>query len=234
MPDLYRGVAIQLEAMAQASSIEELFLRLEAEGVLLRIDDAVTPTMFRGALVSESELALLRRIDDVVRMGRVQAIEPGEIVLDTGRVATDARSVHVHCAARGLARPPVRPIFEAGRVTIQPIMWGFACFQFATLGVVEAKVESDDEKNWPCAPIAYWDENRDYLSAFLAMLLGDRMRVAHPALRSWIKGSRLSSVSGVEPHLDDPRVIDARDRFKRFGLDAVQNLQKLLAERQQS
>jgi hypothetical protein len=228
LPELYRGVAIQIETMAQASSAEDVFARLEAEGVMLRIDSSVTPSMFRGALVSESELALLRGIQDVVRMGRVRAIEPDAIVLEAGKVATDARTVHVHCAARGLARPPLRPIFEAGRVTVQPFMWGFACFQFATLGVVEATVKSDEEKNQLCRPIHYWDEDRDYLKAFLAMLVGERMRAAHPALGSWIKGSRLNLASGAAAHQADSRMIDARDRVKRFGPGAVQNLQKLI------
>jgi hypothetical protein len=65
-----QGTAIQMEAMAHATSVDELFARLESEGVFLRIDPQVAPTMFRGAIVSESELHLLRRIDDVVRMGQ--------------------------------------------------------------------------------------------------------------------------------------------------------------------
>jgi hypothetical protein len=231
LPDLYRGVALQIEAMAQTRTMDELFARLESEGFFLRIDPRVTPTMFRGAVVSDSELGLLRQIEDVVRMGHVRRIERTEIVLDQGRVPTDERTVHVHCAARGLARPPLRPIFEPGRVTLQPFFYGFACYQFAMLGVTEATVEDDDEKNWLCAPIAYWDENEDYLSAFLATVIGDRMRAAHPALASWTKASRLNPVSGIASHRDDPRVADARERFKRFGAAAVENLQQLMAER---
>src|SRR6185295_8018464 len=125
-------------------------------------DRQVVPTMFRDAVVSESELHLLRQIEDVVRMGHVRKIERGEIILDQGRVPTDDRTVHGHCAARGLATPPLRPIFEPGRVTIQPVFWGFACYQFAMLGVIEATIESDEEKNLLCPPIAYWDRNEDY------------------------------------------------------------------------
>lgn len=231
LPDLYRGAATQIEAMAQAGSIDELFARLESEGVFLRIDPQVVPTMFRGAVVSESELRLLRQIEDVVRMGHVRRIDQSEIVLDQGRVPTDEHTVHVHCAARGLARPPLRPIFAPGQVTIQPFFWGFASYQFAMLGVIEATIESDEEKNHLCPPIAYWDENDDYLIAFLATLTGDRARAAHPALASWTKTSRLNPVSGVAAYRDDPRVIDARERIKRFGAAAAANLQKLIAQR---
>jgi len=228
LPDFYRGVAIQFEAMAQAGSVDELFARLESEGLFLRIDPDIVPTMFRGAVVSESELLLLRRIEGVIRMGHVRRIDPTEIVLDEGRVPTDEGTVHVHCAARGLARPPLRPIFEPGRVTVQAIFWGFACYQYATLGVVEAVVEGDEEKNRLCRPIAYWDENEDYLSAFLATLIGDRARAAHPALAGWTRATRLNPLSGIASHRDDPRVVDALERIKRFATAAAANLQKLL------
>lgn len=234
VPDLYRGLAIQIEAMAQASSVDEIFARLESEGVLLRIDPHVVPTMFRGAVVSESELRLLRQVEDVVRMGHVRRIERNEIILDEGRLPTDGRTVHIHCAARGLGRPPLRPIFEPGQVTVQAIFWGFACYQYATLGVIEATVEGDEEKNRLCPPIAYWDENEDFLTAYLATFVGDRVRAAHPALASWTKATRLNPVSGIASHRDDPRVIDARERIKRFGAAAAANLQKLLSERRRS
>ncbi len=70
LPDFFEGTALQLEAMAQAGSDGELFARVEAEGVVLRIDPKLTPTKFRGAITSEPELDLLRRIEDVVHMGR--------------------------------------------------------------------------------------------------------------------------------------------------------------------
>jgi hypothetical protein len=228
VPELYRGAAIQFEAMSQAGSVDDLFSRLESEGIMLRLDPRVVPTMFRGAVVSESELDLLRQIEDVVRMGHVRRIDRDEIVLSKGRLSTDERTVHVHCAARGLARQPLRPIFEPGRVTVQAFQWSFACYQFAMLGVIEATVESDEEKNRLCRPIAYWDVNEDYMSAFLTTLAGNRIRGAHPKLASWSETTRLNPINGVALYRNDPRVIDARERIKRFGAAAAGNLQQLL------
>ena len=230
LPDFYRGTAIQLEAMARAKSVQDLFARLEAEAFFLRIDPGVTPTMLHGAMISEGEMRLLRQIEDVVRLGHVRRIERDEIFLDAGRVPTSESTVHVHCAARGLARPPLRPIFEPGRVTIQPFLWGFACFQFAMLGVVEATVESDAEKNRLCPPITYWDVNTDYLAAFLAGLANERARTAYQALATWAKASRLNPLSEIGLYRDDPNVIDARERIRRFGAAATSNLVKLLRE----
>lgn len=228
LPDLFRGMAIQLEAMAQATSIQDLFVRLESEEFFLRIDPNIAPTMFRGAMISETELGLLRQIKNVVRLGHVRRIERGEIVLDEGRVPTSEGTVHVHCASKGLSRPPLRPIFEPGLVTVQPFRWGFACFQFAMLGVVEATLETDEEKNRLCPPIAYWDVNTDYLSAYLATMTNERALAAYPTLARWTKDTRLNPLGGIELYRNSPSVIDARERVKRFGFSAASNLVKLL------
>ena len=152
MPELFAGAGLQVKALATALSVDDLFLRLEADGYFLRVDPTVMPTMMNGAILSEAELALLRQITNVVRLGHLRRVERGNMVLEQGKATTLEDAVVVHCAAAGLARPPQRPIFEAGRLTVQPIMWGFACFQFVQLGVVEAVLANDDEKNRICPP----------------------------------------------------------------------------------
>jgi hypothetical protein len=229
LPEFYRGAALQLEAMARAGSIDELFVQLETAGFFLRIDPQLGPTMFRGAVVSEGELELLRQIHDVVRLGHVRKITPDEILLDGGRVPTTRGTVHVHCAAKGLARPPLRPIFEPGRVTIQPFLWGFSCFQFASLGVVEATVASDEEKNRLCPPLRYWDSNVEYLSAFLATLAHDRARAAYPTLAAWAKTTRLNPLGAIDRYREDVRVSEARELIKRVAAAAVSNLPRLIS-----
>jgi hypothetical protein len=228
LPNFYRGLAMQFEAMAQATSIEDLFARLEAQEFFLRIDPDVAPTMFRGAVISPGEVALLRRVEDVVRLGHVRRIERDEIVLDEGRVPTSTATLHVHCASRGLVRRPPRPIFEPCRVTVQPFLWGFACYQFAMLGVIEASVAGDEEKNRLCPPIAYWDTDRDYLTAFLAGLAHERARTAHPELANWAKETRLNPLGRIALHRDAPEVVEGRERIRRFAAAAAGNVARML------
>ena len=228
LPDLYRGVAIQLEAMAQATSIPDLYARLEQQRFFLRVDTAVEPNMVRGAVLSESELELVRRIKNVIRLGHVQKIGQDTITLDQGRVSTSLQTLHIHCAARGLPRPALRPIFEPGRITVQPFMWGFASYQFALLGAAEALLDNDADKNRLFPPIAYWDSNQDYLSAFLANMAHDRARAAYPALANWAKTSRLNPLADIGRHKDNPSVIEARELIKRYGAEAAGKLVTLL------
>jgi hypothetical protein len=228
LPDFLEGAALQVEAFAQSKSMDELFARLEAASVFIRIDPNVTPTMFRGAVVSTAELALLRRIEDVVRMGHVRALERDAIVLEHGRVPTSERTVHVHCCARGLATRDERPIFQRGLVTTRPFTWSFSCYQFAMLGVIEATIDDDDEtKNALCPPLRYWDANADYVHAFGAAMQLTAAVGGHPALAAWNKKTRLNPMSGIGAHRDDPRVISSRARMREHGLAAAMNLQNL-------
>ena len=229
LPAFLTGVALQLQAFAQASSVEDAMLRLEAGGFLLRVDPSVVPTMLHGAIVSESELEQLRRIRNVVRLGRAWWIERDRIVLDRGTVPTNADTLHVHCAAQGLAYRAPRPIFEPGRITVQPCFWGFASFQFALLGAAEALLASDEEKNRLCRPITYWDAPADYLAAYLALLASDRARAAHPALLEWARATRLNPLSRLGEYKDHPEAVAARERIREFGPAAAANLARLAA-----
>lgn len=216
--------------MAQATSVDDVFARLEDEGLFLRVDTGVAPTMSRGAMLSEAELALLRQIGDVVRRGHVRRIERDRIVFDQGSVPTTRGTVHVHCAAVGLARPPVRPVFEADRITLQPLFWSLACFPAALRGVAEATIDDVGEKNRVCPPIRYWDEPRDYLSAYLARMAHDRARAAHPVLAKWAQGTRLNPMSGLGAHRGHPLVAQTFEAIQQYAAAAEANLVRLLED----
>ena len=228
LPDFFAGIGLQLKAMAQATSVDDVFARLEAEGFFLRVDPTVAATMCRGGMVSEAELALLRQIGDVVRRGHVRRVERDRIVFDDGSLPTSPGTLHVHCAAAGLARPPLRPVFEADRVTIQPLFWGFASYQAALLGVIEACIADTAEKNRVCPPVRYWDEPRDYLSTYLALMAHDRALAGHSAVVAWTRGTRLNPLSGLGAHRDHPLVAQTRDVIRQYGTAAAANLVKLL------
>lgn len=59
-----------------------------------------------------------------MRLGRVRRIQTDRIVLDLRVVPTRPDAIHIHCAAQGLPRPVLRPIFQADRITVQPLFWG--------------------------------------------------------------------------------------------------------------
>jgi len=185
------GFALQLEAAALATSIDELFERLEATGQLMRIDTNVRPTMYRCATVSRAELDQLRTIRNVVRMGHVQSITPTEIVLDNGSVPTTADTLHIDCTADGLGRRPVVPVFEGERITVQNVRTCQPAFSAALFGHVEAAYEDETEKNEICTPIPYPDSDLDWLPMTLANSINTTRWNADPSLAAWMRASRL-------------------------------------------
>ena len=126
---IMEGNSLDAEAGAQAANVDDLFERLEASGRLVRIDPAWPATMYRGTMLSARELAALRQIGDVVRLGRVRRIEADRIVLERGETKTGPEVLHVDCTALGLNNAPATPIFQPGRIVLQQVRAPLAVFQ---------------------------------------------------------------------------------------------------------
>jgi hypothetical protein len=93
--------AARLTAIEGATGIEDLFDRLEDCGNLLRLDPATRPSMYRCATVSRAELQQLQRISDIVRMGHVERIEAGKVVLADGAIPANGSTLYIDCTAGG-------------------------------------------------------------------------------------------------------------------------------------
>src|SRR5215213_6900046 len=147
-PAIFLGmVADTMYAAEQASSLEDLFLRLEDAGIMLRIDRTVSPTMAKAPTLATWELDQLRTLENVVRRGHLGAVERGRLVFGDGSVDIAKDAVVVHCAADGLKYPPLVPVWRPDQMTLQPIRAGFPCFGAAVVGYVEATRGDDAEKN---------------------------------------------------------------------------------------
>ena len=153
-----QGMAMQTEAIAGASSPDDLFARLESTGRLLRLDPAVRPTMYRCATVTRVELEQLRSIKDVVRLGHVQRIEPGSIVLDRGTVSTSRSTLYVDCSADGLERRAPVPVFDRDSITLQTVRACQQVFSAAFIAHVEAAY-GDDEPEYPSSSVREMNPN---------------------------------------------------------------------------
>jgi len=185
-PAVFIGMAADtVEAAAQAASPDDLFLRLEEGGVMLRIDRSVTPTMAKTPTLARWELDRLRSIDDVVRLGHIQRVEPNRLVFGAGEKAMAKDAVIVHCAAPGLQYRPLVPIWGQEAITLQPIRTGFPCFGAALAGYVEGTLDGDEEKNRLCPPSPYSNTPADWARM---QVLGGRASMSfasHPDIKAW-------------------------------------------------
>ena len=213
-----------VEAAAEAESGEDFAHRLEAAGVFVRIDPGVEPEAFRGPIVSDDELAGLRSIERVVRMGRVRGIAADRIQLEKGEVETDSRTVHVDCTAAGVPAARAQPVFAGDRITVQYVTIVGAPFSAATLGTVEAAREDEAEKNRLCPPVTYSGNAADLLAFAYATMAGLAARTAEPDLAAWAEGCRLNPAAGALERAGEPEIAEAfGSMLSNFGR-AMRNL----------
>ena len=96
-PAIFLGTAADtMMVAAAATSLEDLFLRLEDAGIMLRI-------------LATWELEQLRTVENVVRRGHITTVDRGRLTFADGSVAVPEDAVVVHCAADGLKYPPAGP-----------------------------------------------------------------------------------------------------------------------------
>ncbi|HEY3529011.1 MAG TPA: NAD(P)-binding protein [Nocardioides sp.] len=185
-PAVFLGMAADtMAAAATAASLDDLFLRLEEAGIMLRIDRTVTPTMAKTPTLATWELEHLRSIEHVVRRGHIRSVRPGKIELEDGVVEIAADALVVHCAASGLKYPPLVPIWGPSAITLQPVRAGFPCFGAAITGYVEATRADDAEKNRLCPPSPYGNSLTDWATM---NVLGTRNTMSFGAeadIKSW-------------------------------------------------
>jgi hypothetical protein len=225
----FSGVVMQLEAMVASESVEEVFERLEAEGEMLRTDRDVVPTMMKGGTASVREVEQLRRVDNVVRLGRVERIEPDQIVLEQGSIPTTPDHLHVHCAASGLSDNPPRAIFTDDTITLQLVTRVGLTLSGALQGFLESTGRTTGEKNALCPPTVMPHTPFDYLRVVLAGIGTEMGWREAPELQEWVDRSRLNLLSGLENE-DGATVRELQGRFFTALFPSLDKLQVFAAQ----
>jgi hypothetical protein len=227
-PAVFLGMAADVfEAAAQAKDADDLFFRLEEPGIMLRIDRSVTPTMAKAPTLAQWELDHLRTIEDVVRLGHITHVEPGRLVMTGGDAAIAPDAVVVHCAADGLQYPPLVPIWQPDRITVQPVRAGFPCFGAAVNGYVEATVDDDAEKNRLCPPSPYPDTTVTWARM---QAMGARSAAAFASnadVKAWASTVAINPAAVPEGTPMTPALSTSLERLQMLGPPGVAAMARL-------
>jgi hypothetical protein len=219
-----------MAAAADAESLDDLFLRLEAADVMHRIDTTVVPTMAKTPTLGAWELDLLRSVEQVVRLGHVEHVGASEIVLDEGVIALPPGALVVHCAAAGHQYPPLVPLWGPDRIRLQTIRAGFPCFNAALAGFVEATRDDDRERNRLCPPNTLPDSPASWARMQVRGSRASRAFGAEPDIAAWADGCALNP-SRVQPHQrDEPAVRAAAARLADVAERGLARLAELADE----
>ncbi len=226
--------ATQMEAMAAATSVDDLFDRLEATGSMVRIDESVKPEMFHYATISLGEVDQLRRINDVIREGRVERIEPDRLIMQNGaEIPADPDTLYIDCTATAVAFSGAsQPIFDGATITLQSLRSPNLTFSAALAAHVEATYDTEEEKNRLCTPVILADNPTQWMASTLGNMTNQITWSQDKPLREWITSCRLDGFGAVvrDGVKADPSRSAILTRIRDSGLPAAFKLQKLIEE----
>lgn len=218
----------QFRHVAESTSIADVFDRLEANGLLLRLDPDVQPTMYRCSTITKAELEQLKRITNIVRLGRVQQIDADQIVLDDGAIPTTANTFHVDCTADGLERRPARQVFDDRLLTLQTVRTCQQVFSAAFIAHAEVAYDNDDHRNMLCGVVPHPDAATDWLRSSLGNSMNSANWNADPELVAWLSNARLDGFSSPEPPSE--ALMELMMSALDFAEPALAKLQAYVAE----
>jgi hypothetical protein len=193
-----KTITAQVESIINATNIDEVFLQLERQGSMCRIDTSVMPSKWRCATVDRRELAALRQVEDVVRLGRVQRVGVGEIQLDAGTIDAVEDSLFIDCSANGLAKFEPRPLFSEGRVNLQSVFMCQQTFSAALIAHLELLEISDERRNQVLTAAPHPELKQDLPSTLLTSIQNVINCHRHMPLR--LCRSRLNPMHHEAPH----------------------------------
>lgn len=224
--------ANQVEAIAAAESIDDLFVRLEKAGSLLRLDPEVKPAMFHGATVSRDEVAQLRRIKNVVRKGRVTRLEKDKIVFGEDSIPTTTNTMHIDCSARAVPVTETYPVFDGDTIVVQTVRSYQPVFSAAFIAHIEASYADEATKNDLCTVVPLPNHDTDWLVGTAAQMRNQMRWSKEPGLREWLISNRLDGFTAlVTPNEETkPEHLAILARIREAAPKAGANIQKLMAE----
>ena len=233
------GIANQFEAMQSASSPEDLFLRMEEAGVMLRIDRDVTPSMFHYATISGGEVEQLARIKDVIRGERVERLTSSGLEFQSGgHIEAGADTLYVDCTAAAVVfhgDKRTKPVFEEGLITLQAVYAPLVTYSAAIIARIEGQFEDDAHKNALSTPTILADTPYEWMASTAQNMMNQNAWSQAPEMRDWINTCRLNPAAAAirEESLSEAGNADIMKRIQAAAIPAVMNMHKLMSEFQQ-
>lgn len=233
---IFTARALEMESARDCSSIDDLFDRLEAAGIVQRFDKQVKPKMFRCSICSEAEVEQLRRVTNVIRMGHVQWVGGDRLVLQKGTVSMKRGTIYVNCTADGIPERPSQPIFQKDKIVLQYVRRCSPTFSGAFVAYLET-IESDNTaKNTMCTPVPPPKVPLDWIRMQLQEVGNQLAWSRTPALQGWLMSSRLDRFSALVARAyeeNDKDKLAALGRYRAAAKEGLAQLTRLMTQEKQ-
>ena len=209
-----------------ASSVDDLMDRLVACQQLLRLDDNVKPTMFRCATISLAEFEQLKKIQSIIRQGRIVRLEQQNVTLQHGSYQPAEDTLFVDCSSDALAKLTPVPVFQGNLITLQSVRYCQQVFSAAFIAHVEAAYTDDATRNNLSRVIPHPNEAFDFPLVQLQSHLNGLRWNSEPKTYKWLQDARLDWFgSFMPPAPEDP--VAAEAFFKEVGAQIMAVCSKL-------
>lgn len=222
----------QFESIANARNMEHMFDLLEECGYFARIEKNIRPKMFHGATISQAELAAVRQIKNIIRLGRISHIGRDEIKIGETVIPTSPGHIHIDCSASAATNREIVPVFDENIITLQTIRSYQPVFSASMIAYVQANYDDPKEKNRLCNVVPLPDTLNDYVRMTAAFMVNQANWGGDKTLRAWIANNRLDGFSKMVMGLDkaDSEKRDILKRLKASSIPAMFKLQQFIAE----
>lgn len=224
----------QFEAMLNATSIEDLFLRLEQAGNMLRINQNVAPTMFHYATISEGEVEHLSRITQVIRGEYVAQINSSEMIMKSDAAySMPSNTLYIDCTATAavFTGERVYPVFSEDKIVLQAVYAPLVTYSAAIIAYVEANYGNNlKHKNQLCTPVMLADTPQEWIGSTTQNTMNQTLWNQDANLRVWLNSCRLnpSYAAFKENAMADASNAELMKNVGKIVMPAIKNVQKLL------
>ena len=174
---------------------------------------------------SKAELAELRRIKNIVRMGRVQRIDADCITLERGTAPMLSTHLVVDCSASAAEARPAIAVFAGNTITPQFIQAFQPTFSAALIAHIEATFTDEVTKNKLCTPVPLPDTPLSWLTMQGASM-NNRHAWSKAKLGGWISECRLDGFTAMMDRVEDHEA-DKIAVMERMGANLVKAVNKV-------
>ena len=193
-------VALMTDAIIdeKVKTSEEALVNLEDAGILMRLDKNILPTRYRAATISQAEITKLQKVKNIIRKGRIESIEPGKLVFQSGEeMSVDPKTIHVDCSANSTLFAPAKKVFDGKTINVQFILLPPPSLSANIIAAMELKYPEDEEKkNSVCHVLTAPQMPEDFAPNFHVNNLTNKAAIEELGLM-WQRKRRSSSLYHV-------------------------------------
>lgn len=176
---------------------DDIFLEVEKNGGIIRLDPDVQPTKWKCATVNADEIEALQPVKNKIRFGRIKKLSKAGLEFSEEIVGYGEGAVFINCTADALAAKDPTPIFSEGRIDLQSVFFCQQVFSAAAIGRLETRRITDGMRNW-IKPVPHPETAKEWTG--LLSCTFDNVLKMHAFMPLWMMTSRLFYLSH-EPRL---------------------------------